>query len=484
MLSQQDFQNLRSKLKSLILSRGSNDFLNSLTTEERDELDGNFWQLIAARDSQLPEFAEPQALARSGAWNNWLVLAGRGFGKTRVGAEWITEKVRAGQHGRIALVAKDPGEARDVMVEGESGLQAVAPKGWYPKYEPSKKRVSWPNGVIATTYSSEEYDELRGPQHHLAWVDELLKYRYAQETWDQLMFGLRLGQHPQCCITSTPRPTKLLKLLMADPHTIVTRGSTYDNKANLAPSFFSNIIRRYEGTRLGRQELDAAILDDNPSALWSYALIDRTRVMLKDVPPMRRVVVAIDPAVTWDEDSADTGIAVAGLGEDDHGYLFGDFSEHVAPERWAQKAITLLETFSGDRIIGEVNNGGDLIESVLRNVDRTVPYRSVHASRGKRTRAEPISALYEQGRIHHVGTFPELEDQMCEYDPLTAKKSPDRMDAMVWAFTDLFGRGTVDIEGFELGARLTTVDGHLGAAVLEEEDSDEFAVLSSIGYLE
>lgn len=409
-----------------------------------------------------------------------MVLAGRGFGKTRTGAEWVREQVEAERASRLAFVAKDPGEARDVMIEGESGIMAVSPPWNRPHYEPSKKRLTWPNGAIATVYSSEDPEELRGPQHDGAWVDELFKYKKQQEVWDQLMFGLRLGSHPQVCITSTPRPTKLLKDIMRDKATVVTHGSTYENLQNLSP-IYRSIIKRYEGTRLGRQELNADILDDVPGALWTYGLLDRTRVA--NHPPLVRVVVAIDPAVKSNEDSADTGIAVAGLGEDGHGYVLGDHSEHTTPERWARKAIGLLEMVSGDRIIGEVNNGGDLIESVLRSVDRTIPYRSVHASRGKRTRAEPISALYEQGRIHHVGTFPELEDQMCEYDPLTAVKSPDRMDAVVWALTDLFSRGTVDVEGFDLGTRLTTVDGHLGTEVPDEDDDEEFAVLSSTRYL-
>lgn len=404
------------------------------------------------------------------------MLAGRGFGKTRTGAEWVRGKVETEQCGRLAFVAKDPGEARDVMIEGESGILAISPPWFRPKYEPSKKRLTWPNGAIATIYSSEDPEELRGPQHDGGWVDELFKMRNQQEVWDQFLFGLRLGNHPQACITSTPRPTKMMLAILKDPMTVVTGGSTYENLPNLSP-IYRSIIRRYEGTRLGRQELNAEILDDIPGALWTYGGIDRLR--LPAVPcQLVRVVVAIDPAVTSNEDSADTGMIAAGLGEDGHGYVLADITAHETPEKWARRAIAHLEAHGGDRIIGEVNNGGDLVEAVLRSVDRSVPYRAVHASRGKRTRAEPISALYEQGKIHHVGSFPELEDQMCTYDPINSKVSPDRMDAMVWAFTDLFKRGAVDLSEAEFGeVRLTHAE--LPAAPADEDD--DVALLTSYG---
>lgn len=382
------------------------------------------------------------------------MLAGRGFGKTRTGAEWVRNKVETEQCGRLAFVAKDPGEARDVMIEGESGILEISPPWFRPKYEPSKKRLTWPNGAIATIYSSEEPEELRGPQHDGAWVDELLKFKTQVEVWDQLGYGLRLGANPQVCITSTPRPTKTLQLILKDPMTVNTGGSTYENLSNLSP-IYKSIIRRHEGTRLGRQELNAEILDDIPGALWTYKRLDQLR--LSAVPcELVRVVVGVDPAVKSNEEAADTGIIVAGLGADGHGYVLTDATLHDTPEKWARRAIQRLEDYSGDRIIAEVNNGGDLVETVLRSIDRSVPYRAVHASRGKRTRAEPISSLYEQGRIHHVGSFPELEDQMCTYDPLNSKDSPDRMDALVWAFTDLFNRGAVDLSRAEFGAATLT----------------------------
>lgn len=385
-----------------------------------------------------PMWARPNQLAPPGDWLTWLVLAGRGFGKTRVGSEWVRGKVAAGTAGRIALVAKDPSEARNVMVNGDSGLLAIAAPGERPTYQPSLKRLEWNNGAQAFIYSSEDFDELRGPQHDLAWVDELFKFRNQIETWDQLMFGLRLGKSPQVCITSTPAPTKLLRQLMQAKNTVVTRGSTYDNIGNLAPPFRS-IIEKYEGTRLGRQELHAEVLDDIQGALWSSHIIEAARVQV--VPcRLKRVVVAIDPAATSNEDSDETGIVVVGFGEDGHGYVLQDASVKARPEGWAKVAIDLYRLHHADRIIGETNNGGEMIEAVLRAVDRNIPYRSVHASRGKTARAEPISALYEQGKIHHVGLFAKLEDQMCSYDPLRGdrKTSPDRMDALVWGLSEFF----------------------------------------------
>jgi phage terminase large subunit-like protein len=441
--------------------------LESLSDEEACALHYE-WEAWA-RSAQLPP---------SGNWSFWVVLAGRGFGKTRTGAEWVRGKVESEQAGRLAFVAKDPGEARDVMIEGESGILEISPPWFRPKYEPSKKRLTWPNGAIATIYSSEDPEELRGPQHDAAWVDELFKYRNQEDLWDQLGYGLRLGDNPQVCITSTPRPTKTMMLILKDPMTIVTGGSTYENLQNLSP-IYKSIIRRHEGTRLGRQELNAEILDDIPGALWTYGMIDKLR--LSAVPcELSRVVVSIDPAVTSNEDSAETGIIVAGKGVDGHGYVLTDATISETPEKWARRAIERLEFYSGDRIIAEVNNGGDLVESVLRSVDRSVPYRAVHASRGKRTRAEPISALYEQGLIHHVGSFPELEDQMCTYDPLNSKESPDRMDSLVWAFTDLFNRGAVDLSESEFGETMLT------SAELKTETArdDEVSMLdSSRGWL-
>ena len=327
------------------------------------------------------------------------------------------------------------------MVEGESGVMSVSPAYNRPVYEPSKRRVTWSNGSTLTLYSAEEPNRLRGPQHHYLWADELAAWKYP-ETWDMALFGLRLGDHPRAIVTTTPRPVKLIRDLVGDPGCVTVTGSTYENRDNLAPAFFETIIRKYEGTRLGRQELNAEILDDIEGALWTRGMIESARIRHDQIPGLVRVVVAIDPAVTAGEGSDETGIVVCGLGSDGVGYVLEDLSLSSSPLDWARTAIGAYQRHRADRVIGEANNGGDLIETVLRTVDPSVSYRSVHATRGKLIRAEPIAALYEQGRIRHVGAFPDLEDQICEWVP--GMSSPDRMDALVWAFTELMtkpGRG-------------------------------------------
>lgn len=335
------------------------------------------------------------------------------------------------------------------MIEGDSGLLACSPPWNYPKYEPSKRRLTWPNGAVATTFSGDEPDQLRGPQADSVWADEPAKWKYAQEAWDNLEMGLRLGQNPQVVATTTPRPIPLIKTLMADERsennpsgrTVVTRGHTSENRANLAEVFVNRVIRRYEGTRLGRQELAGEILDDNPNALWRRSeMIEKHRVTF--APDLMRIVVGVDPQVadpaqTSDEQSAETGIVVAGMTKGDypHFYVLDDKSLRDSPDKWAREVITAYKRNKADRVIGETNNGGALIEANIRTVDKNVPYKGVHASRGKVTRAEPIAALYEQGRVHHVGSFPDLEDQMCQWQP--GEKSPDRMDALVWSLTEL-----------------------------------------------
>jgi phage terminase large subunit-like protein len=381
--------------------------------------------------------ARPNQLAPEGLWAIWLVLAGRGWGKTRTGAEWVLEQVSNGCR-RIALVAATAADVRDVMVEGESGILACSPESNMPVYEPSKRRVTWRNGSIATTYSADEPERLRGPQHDAAWCDELASWRYPA-AWDMLMFGLRLGRDPRVVVTTTPRPTKLIRDLVRDPTTIITRGSSYENRGNLAPAFFDQIVRKYEGTRLGRQELEAELLEDVPGALWSHGLIDAAR--LRAAPDLARVVVAIDPAVTSGEDSDETGIVVVGKDNNGHGYVLADLSGKYSPIEWAKIAITAYQTHRADRVVAETNNGGAMVEATLRSVDPNVAYSAVHASKGKYTRAEPASALYEQGRVHHVGSFPALEDQMTMFTPDIDRKaqqfSPDRVDALVWALTEL-----------------------------------------------
>lgn len=322
------------------------------------------------------------------------------------------------------------------MVEGESGILAISPDP-KPLYEPSKRRLTWPNGAIATTFSAEEPERLRGPQHDAAWCDELAAWEYAQETWDMLMFGLRLGDDPQCVITTTPKPVKIVRELLNDPTCITTRGSTFENKANLSPAFVAEIVKKYEGTRLGRQELYAEVLDDVPGALWTRSMIESTRRRRELKPDMSRVVVAIDPAVTSGEEADETGIVVAARGVDGRGYVLADLSCRLSPDAWAKRAVNAYREFEADRIVAETNNGGDLVERVIRTVDANVPYRAVTASRGKRVRAEPIAALYEQGRVSHVGGFSELEDQMCMFVPDNFDGSPDRVDALVWALSDL-----------------------------------------------
>jgi predicted phage terminase large subunit-like protein len=298
---------------------------------------------------------------------------------------------------------------------------------------------------MATIYNGTEPDQLRGPQHDAAWCDELAKWQYAQQTWDQLQFGLRTGTNPQVCITTTPRPIALLKSLIKDSSTVVTRGSTFDNSSNLSEKFLLAIRRKYEGTRLGRQELEAELLEDVEGALWRRSVIDALRVELSDIPPLKRIVVAIDPNASSNEDSNECGIVCVGLGADDHAYVIDDISGVMTPTQWATAAISLYRERRADRIIAETNNGGEMVENTLRTVDPSIPFRAVWASRGKVTRAEPISALYEQGRVHHVGPFLRLEDQMCaftvDFNRREMGYSPDRVDALVWALTELMIRG-------------------------------------------
>lgn len=385
-------------------------------------------------------WARPKQKEPPGNWRVWLILAGRGFGKTRTGAEWIRAQVEQGKCKRLALVGRTAADVRDVMVEGESGILACSPPRNRPHYEPSKRRLTWDNGAMATTYSADEPDALRGPQHDGFWADEPASWQH-EDTWDNLMFGLRLGKNPRGVATTTPRPTKLIKTLISLITTYVTRGNTYENRANLAPAFLEEIIRRYEGTRLGRQEINAEILDDNPGALWKRDWIERNRVV--NHPELKRVVVAIDPpgsSLETSDEPAECGIVVCGLGVDNHGYVLGDYSLVGTPNEWAAEGLTAYNLFKADKIIGEVNFGGEMVGSVIKLVAKElgmgrVPFEAVHASRGKQVRAEPVSNLYQQNVIHHVGTFPQLEDQQCNWLP--GEKSPDRLDANVWGFTKL-----------------------------------------------
>jgi len=378
------------------------------------------------------DVARAEQVAPDGDWSTWLYMAGRGSGKTRAGAEWVHEQIAAGCR-RIALVGATAADVRDVMVEGESGILATARLGARPVYEPSRRRVTWPNGAIATTYSAEEPERLRGPQHDGAWADELGAWKY-EAAWDMLLLGLRLGAEPRALVTTTPRPTKLVRSLLSDANTITTRGSTYDNRDNLAPSYFASIITRYEGTRMGRQELMGELVDDVPGALWTLSLLDGLRVQA--APDLARVIVAVDPAVTSGAESDETGIVVVGIGADGHGYVLADRSCRMSPDGWARRAAQAYHEYQADRLIVEDNQGGEMVAFLLGTVDATVPIKRIRASRGKRLRAEPVAALYEQGRVHHVGVYPDLEDQMASFTG-DGGEHDDRVDAMVHALTEV-----------------------------------------------
>lgn len=454
-LKEADGRKLRNHhLKSIDL-----DKLHDLTDEEADEL-LHTWELWA-RPNQL----EPDPILPNGEhWVTWLILAGRGFGKTRTGAETIIKWVREGVCKHIALIAQDSADARDVMVEGESGILACSQRDFMPKYEPSKRRLTWPNGARATLFSAEDFDSLRGPQFDGAWLDELCKWRYASEAWDNLQFGLRLGEHPRQIITTTPRPMKLLKDIILRSDTYITKGSTMENLANLAPPFKKQVIDKYLGTRIGRQELNAELLDDTPGALWNRTMLEEHRIRPIDamtpvrLPHFVRVVVAVDPQKEVGEAAAETGIMVVGKTAEGHGYLLEDLSLNGSPEEWGRTAVQAYDDWAADAIVGEKNQGGEMVAAVLRAAAKSlkddkqrdtdfVPIKLVNATRGKYVRAEPVSQLYEQGKMHHVGFFPELEDQLCEYTPDgNIGYSPDRMDALVWGFTELM-IGSIRNEG-------------------------------------
>jgi len=389
-----------------------------------------------------PLWARAEQLPPVGTWFCWLILAGRGWGKTRTAAEWVRWRVEACGARRVGLIGQTAADVRDVIVEGESGVLAIHPKHARPRYEPSKRRLTWPNGAIATTYSGDEPDQLRGPQHDTVWADELAKWRYPQECWDNMEMGLRLGNDPRVVVATTPRPLPIIRTLMADPGTVrpTTNLSTHVNRQNVSERFVERVIGRYAGTRLGRQELDAELLDDTPGALWTRSLIEALRI--RTTPTCERVVVGVDPPAT--ASGAECGIVVDGrLGE--HGYTLADYSIAGSPAVWAARAIRAFVEHRADKIVAEKNQGGDMVEYTIRQTSveiegityrgANLPIKLVWASRGKHTRAEPISAIYEQRRWHHVGAHPALEDQMCSWVP--GEDSPDRMDAHVWAATEL-----------------------------------------------
>ena len=381
-----------------------------------------------ARGGQLPP---------PGDWRVWAMVAGRGFGKTRAGAEWVRGIAEAEGDVRIAIVAATQAEARAVMVEGPSGLLNIAADASRPTWEPTRGRLLWRSGAQAFVYSGENPEKLRGPEHHFAWCDELAKWAYPQETWDNLQLGLRRGSHPRVLVTTTPRPVPLLRKLLADRDVVVTKGRTIHNE-QLPDAYQAAMAAAYAGTRLGRQELDGELIEDAAGALWTRATIEGCRV--RAVPSFRRVVVAVDPPAGVDRDAC--GIVVAALGSDRKGYVIEDATvAGASPADWAQAVAAAVERHGADRVVAEANNGGAMIESVLRGASGTMPVRLVHATRGKSARAEPVAAEYERGRVHHLGAFPDLEDQLCGLIVGGAYegpgRSPDRADACVWALTEL-----------------------------------------------
>lgn len=431
---------MRGGLKKWAKAGRIEEFLAGLSAEELLFLQHD-WQ-IWARDEQLP----PQDGAPGDEWTTWLILGGRGAGKTRAGAEWVRgvalgiEPFASMPLERIALVGETLSDARSVMVEGVSGLLAIHANHERPVFEPSKRRLVWPNGSVAQLFSAEDPESLRGPQFAAAWCDELAKWRHGEAAFDMLQFALRLGQRPRQVVTTTPRATPLLKRLLGDKRTTVTRMATRANAANLAPGFLDVIVARYLGTRLGRQELDGELLEDREDALWRRADIDLRRV--SKAPELERIVVAVDPPVTSGKSADACGIVAAGLGVDGRGYVLGDHTvREVRPLDWARASVRAFCFYEADRLIAEVNQGGELVAAVIAQVDDTIPLKMVRANRGKWLRAEPIAALYEQGRVSHVGSLPSLEDEMCDFglDGLSGGGSPDRMDALVWALGELFG---------------------------------------------
>ena len=425
------------KQLSALPRKALTNFLHSLSVKELQALDEHFH--FTAHPHQLPP---------EGDWTSWLILGGRGSGKTRAGAEAVLEKVLNEEAFHIALVGETINDASEVMVEGVSGILACASEDTRPQFRRSERRLVFPTGATATIFSAKDPDSLRGPQFDFAWCDELAKWTKAREAWDMLQFGLRLGKRPQQIVTTTPRPMKLLRDLINDPNTVVTRASTYINKDYLAPAFFSAVVNKYEGARLGAQELEGKLFDDHPGALWTRGLLDTCR-LTKKPDDLARIVVAVDPPVSTAEGADECGIIVAGVsaaqaGAEDtrRAYILADYSAGgLSPRQWAERAVRAYRDFNADRLIAETNQGGDMVRTVIAGVDPRVAFKSVFARRGKITRAEPVAALYERGLVYHIGAFEKLEDQMCAFtlDGLfgSNSRSPDRVDALVWAVTEL-----------------------------------------------
>jgi phage terminase large subunit-like protein len=436
--SQPCARSLRDGLQALRAKNAADDFIATLSGGELETVLDD-WSMQARAD-QWP----PHRAADGAPWFIWLVLGGRGAGKTRTGAQWV-RGLALGEPGfsdkpvgRIALVGETAADVRDVMIEGVSGILAAHARDERPVWEPSRRRLEWPNGAIAQVFSAEDPESLRGPQFECAWLDEFAKWRRAQETFDMLQFGLRLGARPRQLITTTPKPSPLLARLMADKRTALTRASTYANAAHLAPAFIETIVGRYAGTRLGRQELEGEIVEEGGDALWTRAMIEAARV--DKAPPLRRVVVAVDPPASSSGRADKCGLVAAGLDKDGYLYVLEDSSLPAArPAKWARAAAACAHRHEADCIVAEVNQGGEMVAAVIGEADPGLIVKQVRATRGKYLRAAPVAQLYEQGRVRHVGAFPALEDEMCAFGPdgLPGRRSPDRLDALVWALTAL-----------------------------------------------
>ena len=397
------------------------------------------WEFCARADQWPPLFAPNGA-----PWRVWMILGGRGAGKTRAGAERVKghalgrPQFSARPLGRIALVGETAADVREVMIEGVSGLLAAHDRRDRPRWESSRRRLTWDNGAVAQAFSADDPESLRGPQFHAAWCDELAKWRYAEEAWDMLQFGLRLGDWPRVLTTTTPRPLPLIKKLLADPGVVATRAATRDNAANLAPAFLETVVAQYAGTRLGRQELDGEIIDERRDALWTRDLIERARVTT--APALARIVVALDPPASSTKRADNCGIVAAGIDDAGITHVLADATLGAArPSQWARAAIALYHRLNADALVAEVNQGGDMVRAVLNEADADVPVTMTRATRGKYLRAAPVAQLYEQNRVRHVGAFCALEDEMCDFGPggLSNGRSPDRLDALVWAVTAL-----------------------------------------------
>lgn len=406
-------------------------WLDELSPEEFEEFERRLkW---VAHDARSEQITPP------GDWKTWLVLAGRGWGKTRTAAEDIAAYGLDHPKSRIAVVAETFSDGRDTCIEGESGLFGVLPESSISHWNRSLGELVLTNGTRYKIYSGDKPGQLRGPQHSRAWVDELCKFRHAAETWTQLQLGLRLGRDPRAIVTTTPKPMALLKDLMTRDNTYVTRGSTYDNAANLSETFLDEVRRRYEGTRTGQQELLGVYLEEVEGALWTRRMIEDSKISEARLPEMQRVVVGVDPAITATDESDLTGLTVCGLGMDGRSYILYSTGVRLSPDGWARRAVNLYHEYEADRIVAEKNQGGDMVGAVIGTADSRVPVKLVHASRGKRTRAEPVAALFEQGRIGMLQSEDHtlLEDQLCQFTGAPGEESPDLLDSLVWSVTEL-----------------------------------------------